>query len=127
MRERARRPMGTAGCQCCELGEHRSPHFRWAAEPVSAKESYRSVAIAHPNAAVGAAVGIDVSWYRGPGQNHQAGLTKGGTAHLLVVSGCTCLPLFCGATIGPYASRLRESSLLSLSSRGDTIPAKCCV
>jgi hypothetical protein len=46
--------------ECCELGEHGSPHFRWAAAAVSAKESDRLVAIAHPNAAVSAAVGIDV-------------------------------------------------------------------
>jgi len=52
MRERERRPMAAAGSHCCELGEHRSPHFRWAAEPVSAKENDRLVAIAHPNAAV---------------------------------------------------------------------------
>src|SRR5262249_7473772 len=87
---RHRRRMAAAiARQCCELCEHRSPHFRWAAEPVSAKESDRSVAIAHPNAAVSAAVGIDLLRCHGPGQNHQAGLTKGGTAHLLVVSGCT--------------------------------------
>jgi hypothetical protein len=107
---RERRPMAAAAVrECCELGEYRSPHFRWAAEPVSAKESDRLVAIAHPNAAVGAAVGIDVLRCRGPGQNHQAGFTKGGTAHLLVVSGSVCRPLS-GATIGPYASRHRESS-----------------
>jgi hypothetical protein len=109
MRERERRPMAAAGSQCCESCEHRSPHFRWAAEPVSAKESDRLVAIAYPNAAVSAAVGIDVLRCRGPGESYRAGLTKGGTAHLLVVSGC-CLPPFVRATIGPYASRHRESS-----------------
>ena len=67
--------------------------FRWAAEAVSAKESDRLVAIAHPNAAVGAAVGIDVLRCCGPGESYRAGLTKGGTAHLFVVSGC-CLPAF---------------------------------
>jgi hypothetical protein len=91
---RERRPMAAAAVrECCELGEHRSPHFRWAAEPVSAKESDRLVAIAHPNAAVGAAVGIDVLRCCGPGESYRAGLTKGGTAHLFVVSGC-CLPAF---------------------------------
>jgi hypothetical protein len=93
MRERERRPMAAAGSQCCESCEHRSPHFRWAAEPVSAKENDRLVAIAHPNAAVSAAVGIDVLRCRGPGESYRAGLTKGSTAHLLVVSGC-CLPPF---------------------------------
>jgi hypothetical protein len=54
---RERRPMAAAAVrECCELGEHGSPHFRWAAEAVSAKESDRLVAIAHPDAAVGAAV-----------------------------------------------------------------------
>jgi hypothetical protein len=92
MRERERRPMAAAGSQCCESCEHRSPHFRWAAEPVSAKESDRLVAIAYPNAAVSAAVGIDVSRCHGPGESYRAGLTKGGTAHLLVVSGCRLPP-----------------------------------
>jgi hypothetical protein len=91
---RERRPMAAAAVrECCELGEHGSPHFRWAAEAVSAKESDRLVAIAHPDAAVGAAVGIDVLRYRGRGESYRAGFTKGGTAHLLVVCGC-CLPPF---------------------------------
>ena len=53
--------------------------FRWAAEAVSAKESDRSVAIAHPDAAVDAAVGILLGRY------HQAGFTGESTAHLVVV------------------------------------------
>lgn len=92
MRERERRPMAAAGSQCCESCEHRSPRFRWAAEPVSAKESDRLVAIAHPNAAVSAAVGIGLLRCRGPDESYRAGLTKGGTAHLLVVSGCGLPP-----------------------------------
>jgi hypothetical protein len=92
MRGGERRPMAAAAVrECCELGEHRSPRFRWAAEAVSAKESDRLVAIAHPNTAVGAAV--DVLRCCGPGESYQAGFTKGGTAHLLVVSRC-CLPPF---------------------------------
>jgi hypothetical protein len=83
MRARERRPMAAAGSQCCELCEHRSPHFRWAAEPVSAKESDRLVAVAYPNAAVSAAVGC--LWCRGLGRHCQTRSTGGGTAHLVVV------------------------------------------
>ena len=56
--------------------------FRWAAEAVSAKESDRSVAIAHPDAAVSAAVGVLRCRGLGP---PQAGSTRGGIAHLVVV------------------------------------------
>jgi hypothetical protein len=69
----------------CEFCEHRSPHFRWAAEPVSAKESDRSVAIAHPNAAVSAAVAIDVLQCRGPGRYGRTSSTGESSAHLVVV------------------------------------------
>jgi len=91
MRERERRPMAAAGSQCCESCEHRSPHFRWAAEPVSAKESDRLFAIAHPNAAVSAAVGIKQCRGLGP---PQAGSTRGGIAHLVVVKRLHKVSLF---------------------------------
>src|SRR5262249_51548139 len=53
MDRRHRRPTAAAiARQCCEFCEHRSPRFHCAAEPVSAKESDRLVAVAYPNAAV---------------------------------------------------------------------------
>jgi len=58
-----RRAAAADALQCCEFCEHRSPRFHYAAESVSAKESDRSVAIACPNAAVIAAVGIDILRY----------------------------------------------------------------
>ena len=113
-----RRAAAAIAWQCCEFCEHRSPRFRYAAEPVSAKESDRSVAVACPNAAVIAAVGIDVLRCRRPGRNHPAGVTKGGTVHSLVVNDCTrFLPLLIGATVGPYASCRSESSLHRLDRR----------
>jgi hypothetical protein len=66
--------------------------FRWAAEPVSAKESDRSVAIAHPNAAVSAAVGI-CDTARGL-VHPKPGPPQGGIAHLVVVKGLYKVSLF---------------------------------
>jgi hypothetical protein len=115
---RHRRRAAAAVALQCEFCEHRSPRFHYAAEPVSAKESDRSVAVACPNAAVIAAVGIDVLRCRRPGRNHSAGFTKKGTVHSLVVNGCTLfVPLLTGATAGPYASCRSESSLHRLDRR----------
>src|SRR5207248_7462424 len=96
MDRRHRRPMAAAiARQCCEFCEHRSPRFHCAAEPVSAKESDRLVAVAYPNAAVIAAIGIDVLRCRRSARSHTARVTKGSTTHSLVVYDCTLvLPLF---------------------------------
>ena len=78
---------------------------------MSAKESDRLFAVAYPNAAVIAAIGIDVLRCRRFG--HPARVTKGGTTHSLVVYSCTLfLPLFTGATVGPYASCRSESTCI---------------
>lgn len=124
-RRHRRRAAATIARQCCEFCEHRSPHFRCAADPVSAKESDRLFAVAHPNAADSAAVGIDVLRCRRPGRNHPAGFTKGATVHSLVVNGCTLfLPLLIGATVRPYASCRSESSLHRLDRRVGMGPSR---